>query len=71
MLDVELGSFFEKHKLSKEEREEYEYTLLQKVAKSSCIVKTTLVLDRICDARSMLAKNIYYCKLLSKKYILL
>ena len=60
--DQNFDVFFEKHKVTPEERQDYEMTMLQKVAKSSCIIKTTFVLDKICDARNMLAVNIYYCK---------
>ena len=52
--------------MSAEERKDFEMTMLQKVAKSTCIIKTTFILDKICDARNMLAVNIYYCELVEQ-----
>ena len=62
--DQNHDAFFEKHKVTEEERQDFVMTMLQKVAKSTCIIKTTYVLDKICDARNMLAVNIYYCELI-------
>ena len=57
--------------MSAEERKDFEMTMLQKVAKSTCIIKTTFILDKICDARNMLAVNIYYCELVEQLIIIL
>ncbi len=53
---------FEKYGIDGETAIEYEYTLLQKVAKSTCIIKCTIILDKIMKARNILARNMYYSK---------
>lgn len=56
---------FEKNEIPPELAREYEYSLLQKVAKSTCIIKNTLIMDRIMKARNILTRNMYYSKSLS------
>ena len=54
--------FCETHKISEEEATNFGYTLLQKTAKSTCILKNTIIMDRMMRARTILAKNMYYSK---------
>ena len=54
------SAFFEKHEIPEEDQVGFEMTLLQKVAKSTCIKKSKIILDRIMDARNKLACNMYY-----------
>ncbi|TRY79609.1 hypothetical protein TCAL_11674 [Tigriopus californicus] len=59
-VDTGHDSFFEKLELPAEMREDFKYTLLQKVAKSTCMEKAHIVLNKIMDARIKLAQNMYY-----------
>ncbi len=53
-------NFFAKMSVDAEEREDFSLTLLQKVAKSTCVIKANLVIERIMKARNKLATNMYY-----------
>ena len=52
-------NFWSDHGIPEAMREDLEMTLLQKVAKSTCMIKAHVVLDRVMDARNKLAKNMY------------
>ena len=54
--------YCEKHQISSDAAQDYEYSLLQKCAKSTCIIKNTILIDRIMKARMTLAKNMYLSK---------
>ena len=47
--------------------ETFNYTLLQKAAKSGCINKTKFIINKIMDAREKHQKNMYFCKLFEVK----
>ncbi len=53
-------NFFAKMSVPPNEQEDFEMTLLQKVARSTCIVKANLVIEKIMRARNKLATNMYY-----------
>lgn len=55
--------YFSKHSITQEDAEMYQYTFLQKVAKSGCIVKSTYILEKIMDARTAEVANLYFCAL--------
>ena len=55
--------FFEKNQIPHEEAKEYEYSLMQKSARSTCIYKNTLILDRLMRARQIMAQNLFNGKL--------
>ena len=48
----------------------FKCTLLQKAAKSGCINKTKLIINKIMDAREKHQKNMYFCKLFDVKLYL-
>ena len=54
--------FCETYKIAPDLAIEYEYSLLKKVAKSTCILKNDIIIDRIMNARMILAKNMYFGK---------
>ncbi len=53
-------NFFARLSVTPEEQEDFEMSLLQKVARSTCIVKANMVIERIMRARNKLATNMYY-----------
>lgn len=57
--------FFLKQKIPPDEQDDFRLSLVQKVAKSGCIVKAHLVFEKIMSARNKLAQNMYY----SKRYL--
>ena len=56
--------FCETYKIAPDLAKEYEYSILKKVAKSTCILKCDIIIGRIMNARMILAKNMYYGKFL-------
>ena len=48
--------------LDKDEVDDHTLTLLQKTAKSTCIVKNTFILDHVMNARKKIAQNMYIGK---------
>ena len=62
--DLCFDEFFEKNGVSAEMAKVYTMTMLQKCAKSTCIYKNTLILDRLMKARGNMAYNMYYSKLI-------
>ena len=62
---VDLKSYndlFEKHSIPEEEAEMWQSTLLQKAAKSTCIVKNTYLLGKVMDAKKKNSMNLYFSK---------
>ena len=63
--NVDLKSYndlFEKHCIPEEEAEMWQSTLLQKAAKSTCIVKNTYLLGKVMDAKKKNSMNLYFSK---------
>ena len=56
------ADFFTKHFVTEEKAEIHQYTFLQKVARSGCIIKSTFVLAKVMDARHASLNNLYFCK---------
>ena len=54
--------FFEKHSIGEEEAEMFQYTLLQKSAKGTCIVQNTYLLGKVMDAKEKNSRNLYFSK---------
>ena len=59
--------FFEKHSIGEEEAEMFQYTLLQKSAKGTCIVQNTYLLGKVMDAKEKNSRNLYFSKLFCKQ----
>ena len=62
---VDLKSYndlFEKHSIPEEEADMWQSTLLQKAAKSTCIVKNTYLLGKVMDAKKKNSMNLYFSK---------
>ena len=62
---VDLKSYndlFEKHSIPEEEAVTWQSTLLQKAAKSTCIVKNTYLLGKVMDAKKKNSMNLYFSK---------
>ena len=58
--EASLADFFLKQNVGESEAEDFRLSLLKKTAKSGCIMKTQIVLERIMAARGKLAKNMYF-----------
>ena len=56
------NDLFEKHSIPEEEAEMWQSTLLQKAAKSTCIVKNTYLLGKVMDAKKKNSMNLYFSK---------
>jgi hypothetical protein len=56
---VDLTDFYDKHEVIERERDDFSMSLLQKVAKSTCIYKAQVVLDALMNARNKIAHNMY------------
>ena len=56
----EIHAFFDKHEVTPADREDYLLSLLAKAAKSTCIIKSHVVIDAIMDARNKMAQVMYY-----------
>ena len=48
--------------MSEEQMENCRLTLLQKTAKSTCILKNTYILDKVMNARNKVCQNLYVGK---------
>jgi hypothetical protein len=57
------ANLFERHSIQEEEAEVWQYTILQKAAKSTCIVKNTYLLGKVMDAKKKECINLYFSKL--------
>ena len=60
MDEAQVDEFFAKHAVPEAARGDYKMSLLEKAAKSTCIMKSHYVLDRIMDARAKMAAIMYY-----------
>ena len=56
------ADFFAKHSVKEEDAEMYEWTLLQKAAHSTCIIKNTFLLEKVMDAKQKNSQNLYFSK---------
>ena len=56
------AELFEKHFVTEDEAELFQSTLLQKSAKSTCIVKNTYLLGKVMDAKKKTMQNLYFSK---------
>ena len=52
--------FWDKHGIDAAQVKEYKLSLLQKTAKSSCIIKNNLMIERIMQVRNIGAQNMYF-----------
>ena len=56
------AELFETLSVTKDEAELWQSTLLQKSAKSTCIVKNTYLLGKVMDAKKKTMENLYFSK---------
>ena len=60
--DTSYSDFFEKHGIEDDEAELFQYSILKKAAKSTCIVKNTYLLGKVMDAKQKENMNLYFSK---------
>lgn len=58
-MDICFSKFFQEQNINEELATIYSYSLLQKGARSTCILKNTLIIDRVMKARAKYACNMY------------
>ena len=60
--DKPYSDFFEKHGIEEDEAEVFQYSILKKAAKSTCIIKNTYMLGKVMDAKTKENMNLYFSK---------
>ena len=56
------ADFIEKHSIPEDEAITWKYTMLQKSAKSTCIVKNTYLIGKVMEAKKKECTNLYFSK---------
>ena len=59
------ADFCEKHSIPDDESKLWNYTMLQKAAISTCIVKNTYLLEKVMDAKKKECINLYFSKFMT------
>ena len=64
------ADFIEKHSIPVEEATTWQYSMLQKSAKSTCIVKNTYLLGKVMEAKKKECINLYFSKFYVSTFML-